>query len=205
MKRRLASLVTLAVAVVGVLAAGCGVGSTGPVRAGDPASGLRDPESATHYAQLYFVSPYGLRAVSRKVGSPATPQQALDLLLKGPDSADRDRGLITEVPPIHGRLVARAADGAVDLRLPVPVANMAGGGLGLSQIICTAANARVAGGKQPPDVDVRVYEEGYDTPWTVRCDAAGSVVPVPGSASRAAADDPRAAPSAGTRAWSHDR
>ncbi|MER5226426.1 hypothetical protein [Streptomyces flaveus] len=179
MKRQLVCLAT----VLGVLSAGCGIGSTGPVRAGVPASGLREPGSATPYAQLYFVSPYGIQAVTRKVDAP-TPQQALDLLLKGPDAAERARGLITEVPPIHGRLVAQAADGAVDLHLPVPVADMTGGGgLGLSQIICTAANARAADGKQPPDVDVRVYEEGYGTPWTVRCNAAGNVVPVPEPAS----------------------
>ncbi|GGR89638.1 lipoprotein [Streptomyces aureoverticillatus] len=174
MKRRLACLAV----VLGALAAGCGIGSTGPVRAGGPASGLREPGSADHYAQLYFVSPHGIQAVTREVDTRATPQQALDLLLKGPDAAERARGLITEVPTLHGRLIARAADGAVDLRLPVPVANMTGGGLGLSQIICTAANAAATGGKQPPDVDVRVYEEGYETPWTVRCDAAGNVVPV---------------------------
>ncbi|MFD0413887.1 hypothetical protein [Streptomyces sp. NPDC127108] len=175
MRRQLACVA----AVLGVLAAGCGVGSTGPVRAGAPASGLRDPQSTSHYAHLYFVSPYGLQSVTREVDSAATPQQALDLLLKGPDAAERARGLITEVPPIHGRLIARVDDGGVDLRLPVPVARTTGGGgLGLSQIICTAANARVADGRQPPDVDVRVYEEGYGTPWTVRCNAAGNVVPV---------------------------
>ncbi|GGO40948.1 GerMN domain-containing protein [Streptomyces lasiicapitis] len=175
MRRQLACLA----AVLGLLAAGCGIGSTGPVRAGAPASGLREPGSTSQYAQLYFVSPNGIQAVTREVDTPATPQQALDLLLKGPDAAERARGLITEVPPIHGRLLAEAADGAVDLRLPVPVARMTGGGgLGLSQIICTAANARVPDGKQPPDVDVHVYEEGYGTPWTVRCNAAGNVVPV---------------------------
>lgn len=176
MKRQLICLLV----VLGVLSAGCGIGSTGPVRAGGPASGLREPGSATPYAQLYFVSPYGIQAVTREVQTSATPQQALDLLLKGPDAAESARGLITEVPPLHGRLIAQAADGAVDLHLPVPVANMtSGGGLGLSQIICTAANAQAADGKQPPDVDVRVYEEGYATPWTVRCNPAGNVVPVP--------------------------
>lgn len=176
MKRRLTCLG----AVLGALSAGCGIGTTGPVPAGAPASGLREPGSATHHARLYFVSPRGIQAVTREVDTSPTPQQALDLLLKGPDAAERARGLTTEVPPLHGRLSARSADGAVDLRLPVTVANMTGGGgLGLSQIICTAANARAADGEQPPDLDVRVYEEGYGTPWTVRCNAAGNVVPVP--------------------------
>ena len=174
MRRR---LITLA-AVMGVLAAGCGIGSTGPVRAGAPASGLHEPGSLHHYAQLYFVSAYGIHAVTREVDAPLTPQQALDLLLKGPDAAERARGLSTEVPPLDGRLIAQGADGAVDVRLPVTVANMTrGGGLGLSQVICTAADAQASGGRQSTQVDVRVHEEGYETPWTVRCNAAGNVVP----------------------------
>lgn len=173
MKRPLGCVVLLT-----VLVAGCGVGSTGPIPAGSPASGLQ-AGSASHYARLYFVGPYGMQALPRHVDAPATPQQALDLLLEGPDRAEQARGLITEVPTIKGRLTAQAADGAVDLYLPVPVANMTSGGLGLSQIICTAANADVPGGKPPPDVDVRVHEAGYATPWTVRCNAAGNVVPTP--------------------------
>ncbi|CAL9289136.1 hypothetical protein ABZ568_34290 [Streptomyces olindensis] len=176
MKRRLTCLV----AVVGVLSAGCGIGSTGPVRAGAPASGLREPGSSHHYARLYFVGPYGIQAVTREVDAPPTPQKALDLLLRGPDAAERARGLSTEVPPLDGGLVAQGADGAVDVRLPVTVANMTrGGGLGLSQVICTAAGAQASDSGRSPEVDVRVYEEGYETPWTVRCDAAGDVVPVP--------------------------
>jgi hypothetical protein len=168
----------LGVVLFAVSAAGCGVGSTGPVPAGAPASGLQTG-SGSHYARLYFVGPYGIQAVPREVDAPATPQRTVDLLLEGPDKAERARGLITEVPPVRGRLTVRAADGAVDVYLPVPVARMTGGGLGLSQIICTAANADVPGGKQPPDVDVRVHEAGYSTAWTVRCDAAGDVIPVP--------------------------
>ncbi|MGC9538246.1 hypothetical protein [Streptomyces sp. UG1] len=176
MKRRLTCLI----AFFCVLSAGCGIGSTGPVRAGGPASGLREPGSATHYARLYFVGPYGIQPATREVDAPTTPQQALDLLLKGPDAAERARGLITEVPLMDKRPVARAADGAVDLHLPVPVANMTGGGgLGLTQIICTAANARAADGRQPSDVDVRVYEKGFGTPWTIRCNEAGNIVPAP--------------------------
>ncbi|MFG2000618.1 hypothetical protein ACGFNU_15890 [Spirillospora sp. NPDC048911] len=175
MKHQLAWLAALSAA----LSAGCGVGSTGPVPAGAPASGLQ-AGSLSHDAHLYFVGPYGLQAVTRELDASATPQETLDLLLKGPDTAERARGLITEVPRLHGRLTARAADGAVDLYLPMPVSNMnGGGGLGLSQIICTAANAEVPGGKPPPEVNVRVHEPGYSTIWIVRCNAAGNVVPVP--------------------------
>lgn len=173
MRRELSWFAVLLVA----LSAGCGVGSTGPVPAGAPASGLQATGSVPRSARLYFVGPYGLQAVTREVHASATPQQALDLLLKGPDTAEQARGLTTEVPPIRrqGRLAARAADSAVDVYLPVPVANMTGGSLGLSQIICTTANADVPGGKQSPDVEVRVHEPGYSTTWNVRCNAAGNV------------------------------
>ncbi|MGH4030939.1 GerMN domain-containing protein [Actinomycetota bacterium Odt1-20B] len=179
---RLAALTAASAAVL----AGCGVGATGPVEAGAPASGLRRPGSTTYHAQLYFVSPYGIQAVSRPVDSPATPQQALDLLLKGPDDAERARGLITEIPPLPGPLRATATTGAVDVYLPQQIAKMNGGNLGMSQIVCTVANAHVPGDRQPPAVDVRVHEpdtpEG-PSPWTLRCNAAGNVVPVPNSAS----------------------
>lgn len=83
---------------------------------------------------------------------------------------------------MSGRLIVTAAGGAVDLYLPVSAAGMTGGGLGVSQLVCTVANAQVPGGKPPPEVDVRVHEAGIagtGTPWTVRCNAAGNVVPVP--------------------------
>ncbi|MGW2866285.1 hypothetical protein [Streptomyces sp. NPDC001205] len=159
--------------------AGCGIGATGPAPAGPPASGLRHPGSADYYAQLYFVSPFGMQAVARRVKSPVGPQQALDLLLAGPDPAERARGLITEVPAMPSRPTATAGAGAVDLYLPVPVAQMNGGGLGVSQLVCTAAGAEVPGGKQPPAVDVRVHEAHTQGTWTVRCNAAGNVIPVP--------------------------
>ncbi|MEU3370629.1 hypothetical protein ABZ734_09140 [Streptomyces sp. NPDC006660] len=174
--RRHAVALTAALMAVG---AGCGVGTSGPVPAGPPASGLRAPGSVRSYAQVYFVGPYGVQAVARRVTPPAGPQQALDLLLAGPDAAERARGLITEVPPMPGRPTATAGSGAVDLYLPVPVARMNGGGLGVTQLVCTVANAVVPGGKQPSAVDVRVHEAATPGIWTVRCTASGNVLPVP--------------------------
>ncbi|MFE7115089.1 hypothetical protein ACFU99_06650 [Streptomyces sp. NPDC057654] len=178
MKRSLACLAALLPAL---WLTGCGTGSTGPVRAGGPASGLRDPVTETGYAHLYFVGPGGLQSVTRKVTGQVTPQRALDLLFKGPDTAELARGLRTEVPPYHRPVIAEAAEGAVDVRLPVAVADTnSGGDNGYSQIICTAANAHLPGGRQPPNVNVHVHEPGYQESWTVRCDAAGNVVPVLG-------------------------
>ncbi|MBM7171457.1 hypothetical protein JQK87_24230 [Streptomyces sp. G44] len=188
MKRPLVCVPVLLAALLAALATGCGVGAAGPVPAGAPASGLQ-AGTVARYARLYFVGRYGIQTVPREVDAATSPQQALDLLRKGPDTAERARILITEVPRLHGRAIARAAEGAVDPHLPLPVAQMSGGGLGLGlglgpgpgpgQIVCTVASADVPGDRQPPDVDVRVYEAGFSTAWTVRCDAGGDVVPVP--------------------------
>ncbi|MYU02230.1 MULTISPECIES: GerMN domain-containing protein [unclassified Streptomyces] len=163
--------------VLAVCAAGCGVGSSGPDPVGAPASGL--PAAApSRETRLYFAGPYGLRATVREVAAPATPQQALDLLLKGPDADERARGLTTEISPDFRSTTARVAHGGVDLHLPLPVSSITGSGLGLQQIVCTVANASVPGGRRGPEVDIRVHEEGYETVWTLRCDAAGNVRPV---------------------------
>lgn len=82
-----------------------------------------------------------------------------------------------------GRPTATAGAGSVDLYLPLPVARMNGGGLGVTQLVCTVANAAIPGGKQPPAVDVRVHEKGTPGVWTVRCNAAGTVFPVPEASS----------------------
>ncbi|RPK54048.1 hypothetical protein EES43_29715 [Streptomyces sp. ADI96-02] len=158
-------------------AAGCGLGSTGPVPAGAPASGFQG-QSGGASVRLYFVGRDGLQAVSRPAATAPDPQAALDLLVRGPDEAERARGLTTEVAASEDRLTAGVADGTVDLRLAESVALMRGmGGLGLAQIICTVANADVPGGRQSTEVDVRVYEPRSDDPWMVRCDAAGNVIP----------------------------
>ncbi|MEU7045368.1 hypothetical protein AB0A77_30520 [Streptomyces varsoviensis] len=179
MKRSLAYL-TAALLALGVTGSvtGCGAGSTGPVRDGGPASGLREPGGGSQYAQLYFVSTRGLQSVARQTSTAARPQQALDLLLEGPDSAERARGLTTDLPPSYERVFAQAGKGTVDVHLPVAVADMHSGTLGLNQIVCTAANARVPGGKRPPDVTVRVHEPGIKGVWSVHCDATGSIVPI---------------------------
>lgn len=158
-------------------AAGCGIDSTGPVPAGAPASGLRG-ESGGESVRLYFVGRGGVQAVSR-TASGLGPQEALDLLERGPDEAERARGLKSEVATGEGRFTARAAEGAVDLSLPRSVAMMQGrmGSLGLAQIVCTVANAEVPGERRATEVDVRVHEPGSDDPWIVRCDAAGNAIP----------------------------
>ncbi|MEU0400835.1 hypothetical protein ABZ318_11355 [Streptomyces sp. NPDC006197] len=110
---------TAATALLTVLTAGgCGITPTDTVPAGAPASGIQRPGTEARTVQLYFAGPYGIRAVDRPTDRPLSPQQALDLLLEGPTPAERERGLVTQVPPMAGRLTATATDGAVDLYVP---------------------------------------------------------------------------------------
>ncbi|MGV9591100.1 hypothetical protein [Streptomyces tendae] len=175
-----------AVVLAALLAAGatgCGIGTTGPVRAGAPASGAPRPGDGASTVRLYFAGPYGTRPVTRPTDAPLTPQQALDLLLDGPTTAERERGLTTHVAPeIAGRLTATASDGAVDVVVPVQVST---GGLdvaAVNQLVCTAAHAEVPGGLPADEVDVRIHENGTrSTPsWTLRCGAGGNATPVTG-------------------------
>ncbi|MGW2226860.1 hypothetical protein [Streptomyces formicae] len=158
---------------------GCGISATGPQQAGAPASGIQRPGTSAEYARLYFVGPYGLRSASRPTDRPLGPQQALDLLLEGPTGAERERGLISEVPPMHGRLSATAATDAVDVYLPLTIRDLQVAAV--SQLACTAAHADVPGSGPPTEVKVRFHENlgGSDSPWTVRCDASGNALPVP--------------------------
>ncbi|WP_411099749.1 hypothetical protein [Streptomyces sp. x-45] len=97
-------------------ATGCGIGTTGPVQAGAPASGVQRPGDGASTVRLYFAGPYGTRPVTRSTGGPLAPQQALDLLLEGPTPAERERGLTTHVEPeVAGRLTATTGDGTVDV------------------------------------------------------------------------------------------
>ncbi|MFC7305805.1 hypothetical protein ACFQVC_16455 [Streptomyces monticola] len=157
---------------------GCGgIDSTAPTAVGAPASGLQSPGTVAQHARLFFVGPYGNQMVSRPTDSAYGPQQALDLLVEGPTEAERERGLISQVPPMHGQLKASGAKGAVDLYVPYRIAE---GGLdwtAVSQLACTAASAELPGDVPPPEVDVRMHEEGESQPWTVRCSRLNTAQP----------------------------
>ncbi|MET9290747.1 hypothetical protein [Streptomyces sp. NPDC003077] len=171
-----AGLLLLLLVLIGATA-GCGIGGTGLIRAGGPASGIQEPGARAHSARLYLVGPYGVRAVSRPVDRALTPQQALDLLMEGPTETERERGLISEVPPMRGQLVATAGTGRVDVYVPMRISEIEV--VAVSQLACTAAHADVPGGRPPTAVDIRFHENGVGpgTPWTVRCNASGNVSP----------------------------
>ncbi|MEU7199190.1 hypothetical protein [Streptomyces sp. NPDC045470] len=162
---------------------GCGIAPTGYVQAGAPAQGIRQPGTDTYTARIFFLSPLGIHAAARPADGPVGPQEALDLLMKGPTPAEQARGLVSVVPPMPGRLTAVPETGAVSVHLPTPVARMEAAAI--HQIACTAAHAALPGGRPATQVDVRVYEpESQGRPWTVRCSGNGLALPTAGPDTR---------------------
>ncbi|WP_326615917.1 hypothetical protein OG863_01620 [Streptomyces decoyicus] len=168
-----------------LLLAGCGISPTAPTTAGAPASGALQPGTRTHDARLLFVGPTGLRYAARTSTSSIGPQEAIDLLLKGPSQAERKRGLTTLVPAMKGRVTADAGrNGVVDLRFPTTVERL--DHAAVSQLVCTAAKAR---NRDQTKVLVRVHEgrtdsrtdrqsgSQIDDTWDVRCDSVGNAYP----------------------------
>ncbi|MFD8958583.1 GerMN domain-containing protein [Streptomyces anulatus] len=162
---------TCAAALLIAAATGCGISTTGPVRAGAPASGIPQPGSESSSVRIYFTDAYGVRAVTRTTDRPLDPQHALDLLLKGPTSAERDRGLTTQVPPTIDRLTATTTPGNIDLSIPDQATTGDFSFATISQIVCTAAHAQVPGDRPAAQVHVRIHgiNLGPEEPWTVRC------------------------------------
>ncbi|CAL9338744.1 hypothetical protein [Streptomyces sp. enrichment culture] len=178
--RRTVLALTVLLAAAG---SGCGIGTTGPVQAGAPASGVQRPGTEASTVRLYFAGPYGTRPVTRPTDAPLGPRQALGLLLDGPTPAERERGLTTHVEPeVAGRLSATAGDGAVDVVVPVQVSSGELDVTAVSQLVCTAAHADVPGGLPATEVDVRIHENGTVStrPWTLRCGPGGNAAPVTG-------------------------
>ncbi|MEU5974438.1 GerMN domain-containing protein [Streptomyces sp. NPDC047315] len=174
------ALRTCAAALLIASATGCGISATGPVRAGAPASGIPQPGTTNSSVRIYFADPYGVRAVTRPTDRPLDPQQALDLLLKGPTAAERERGLTTQVPPTVGRLTATTTTGTVDVSIPLQVATGDLDFTVVSQIVCTAAHAQVPGDRPATQVHIRIHESnlGPEEPWTVRCGPNGTATPI---------------------------
>ncbi|MFF3488976.1 hypothetical protein ACFYXC_37865 [Streptomyces sp. NPDC002701] len=169
-----------AVLLLTATAVGCGIGPTGSLDAGAPASGVPRPGTESRSVRLYFAGPYGIQSVPRPTDRPLSPQHALDLLQKGPTPAERQRGLINQVPPMGGQLTASATIDAVDVFVPASVSDGDLDVTAVSQIACTAAYAQVPGTKGPAQIDIRIHENRVRSanPWTVRCGSNNNAVPV---------------------------
>ncbi|MFH8404254.1 hypothetical protein ACH4FX_05685 [Streptomyces sp. NPDC018019] len=137
---------------------GCGIAPTGVIDAGEPAHGVKAPGKPAPDVQLYFLGPAGMRAASRPANAPVGPEEAIQLLLAGPNEAERQRGLTNVLPVLPGRITAEAQDGAVTVRLPVNAKRL--DTPSMSQLVCTAANANVPGSRRPSDVRVTLVGDG---------------------------------------------
>ncbi len=144
-------------AVTGALAvalAGCGIAPTDVIDAGEPASGVKSPGQQVADVQLFFYGPSGLRSATRPAKAPVDPEQAIELLMEGPNHAERMRGLSSVLPKFPGPLTASSGEGKVVITLPVNAKLL--DSASLNQLVCTAANARVPGDKPPGQVTVTV-------------------------------------------------
>ncbi|MFD5788888.1 hypothetical protein ACFWH1_19955 [Streptomyces sp. NPDC127037] len=141
-----------------LLATGCGIRPTDVVEAGEPATVEVAPAGQLG-TLLYFVSSSTasrllpvIRPVDPKVYNSGTGWEAdrlkgapaaLALLFGGPNRAERDAGLRSELPP-SGRVKAGielSAQG-VKVTLNIPVVGLSQAAR--QQLICTAARARTA-------------------------------------------------------------
>jgi hypothetical protein len=162
--RRLAAVTSglAGFAALGALA-GCGIQPTGVIEAGVPATGVH-PQATV---RLYFVSPTGLQSVTRPASGPVGPQETLDLLLSGPNSAEIARGLTTELAPPVGVAKVATGTGQVQIVLSTDVSRLTPNGV--SQLTCTAANAAAKEGEGPAaQIDVRITS-GRITRGPLRC------------------------------------
>lgn len=145
----------LAGVLTGALAGGltgCGIAPTDVIDAGEPATGVKSPGQPAADVQLFFYGPSGLRSATRRAKVPVDPEMAIDMLMKGPNHAERMRGLSSVLPKFPGPLTATTHVGSVVITLPMDVKRL--DSASLNQLVCTAANARVPGNKPPGEVSV---------------------------------------------------
>ncbi|MDW6064265.1 hypothetical protein SAZ11_47950 [Streptomyces sp. FXJ1.4098] len=86
--------------------------------------------------------------------SPTTPEEAVRILLRGPEELLEDRGLTTALSPVKPLSVESRRGGTVTIRLPAFVKLPSR--LGLDQLVCTAAAAEVIAEPDVPSVTVVV-------------------------------------------------
>ncbi|MFI0710030.1 hypothetical protein ACH4SK_05130 [Streptomyces inhibens] len=144
-------------ALAGALA-GCGIAPTDVIDAGEPASGVKSPGQPAADVQLFFYGPSGLRSATRPAKAPVDPEQAISLLMEGPNHAERMRGLSSVLPKFPGPLLANTGEGTVAITLPMNAKLL--DSASLNQLVCTAANARVPGNMPPGKVTVTLVGAG---------------------------------------------
>ncbi|MFG2888917.1 hypothetical protein [Streptomyces sp. NPDC048248] len=144
--------------LLGAALSGCGVATTDVIDAGAPAVGVKDPGQPEADVQLFFYGLSGLRSATRPAKAPADPEEAIRLLMDGPNHAERQRGLSSVLPKFPGRLTAGTRQGTVEITLPMNAKLL--DSASLNQLVCTAANAQVPGDKPPGQVTVTLVGAG---------------------------------------------
>ncbi|WP_405142831.1 hypothetical protein OG589_36095 [Sphaerisporangium sp. NBC_01403] len=158
-----------------LLLAGCGITPTDVTDGGEPAIGFRPS------TRLYFVSGSHLRVVTRPIPWPPL-KETLDLLLDGPTDAERKRGIVSELQPVHTPTKVTAGQAKVRISLPVPkpvaepvatpmATPMATRSiLWIGQLTCTAASALAARTDIDPDaITVVITQSGARSLGSFRC------------------------------------
>ncbi|MFC6016244.1 hypothetical protein ACFP2T_08545 [Plantactinospora solaniradicis] len=141
-----------ALALLMILAAGCGVRPTGVITGG-PA-----PEGPARSVTLFFVTDHHLALVLRPNTPTASIDDTLALLLAGPDPTERTLGYSTEIPADAGPAETTSGPSGTTV-------NLSGGVTALSptavdQIVCTVRNAMPDG--EPTDGSAMVTLSGPD-------------------------------------------
>ncbi|MEU6822854.1 hypothetical protein ABZ921_19680 [Streptomyces atriruber] len=148
----------VALAVVALGLAGCGVQPTGVVDAGEAAGGL------TKGLRIYFVSETGrLEGVTRALPI-SEPAAVIKLLMSGPSKAEQQTGLTTLID--SGRFDVTGKGNRITVRTPDLVLDPAAldDRNRTGQLVCSLARARAVlderGRTRPDDVRVTVIPEG---------------------------------------------
>jgi hypothetical protein len=171
--RRTALLAVPALSALFALAS-CGIPETGVVEAGGPASGV------VPTIRVYFVADGTLVAVPRRTPEAVDAESAVELLLLGPNDAERAKGLTTRLllsgmptlapdlratpaatyssppaeSPTDGPVEVTTSDKGVTIELTAEAGELSG--LGVDQLTCTALGVqRLADpGAEPSPVTV---------------------------------------------------
>ncbi|GAA2926625.1 lipoprotein [Streptomyces thioluteus] len=163
----------VAALLLGALAplAGCGIERTEVIEFGQPATGVKRPGEPGWQARLYFAIANGVVVgVTRPADGPVSAESAVELMLAGPNDAERARSYFSEVVmksgPGTGVSVA-AERGRVTIQLPLDVSKLTRPAR--TQLVCTAAHNEVPGGLRWTDVKVTLAGGGKKLPDLV-CD-----------------------------------
>ncbi|AZQ74522.1 MULTISPECIES: hypothetical protein [Streptomyces] len=157
-KRRVAAAAALCGALAGVLA-GCGVEPTDVIEVGQPAQGAKQPGAPVREVRLYFGFPGGLEPRSRPAAGEVGAEEAVALLLQGPNEAERMQGLFTDLPKLpQSSVVVATVPGTVTIRLPLDPTRLSA--IARNQLVCTASHNGVPDDRRPEDVKVDLMGNG---------------------------------------------